>query len=385
MSEIVVDVGMAGQYSPQEEMGSRILGLAEDNDAHTDLTGQAALVSICDASGYDVERCYRIAGVEDDLDGQGRVRYFAAPNAPVSRTNVAVVTQELLEQGSGHVFYDRHFSGAVPELLQQAFSEAGLAYDEVKLLDDMATKGNEQASISLYGFSVDPERPAEPVNSSIDAWIGEYRSSVAAGAYEHDLQNGEVMLKGDEIDDEMYSKMWKLYVDRFQWLGEKHPVSMEDTEHEFSSVLRSPNTVIAASFKDGEPNCFAYMTSDIESVYWLNSDFLHDNTKMHNDKGYDLLFFPGIVANANSTGQAGSVIGLMARTAADANMARYIVFENTNRSEVYIPRLVHGYINRSGRLLIAMPEMLDRTYYGCLEFGRMAMKSATQVYTSEEM
>lgn len=358
-------------------VGSRPLGLIDPSHLTDALQDGATitlevddqpvpvLVSIDYAYGYATQRCHEIVGEDDP----SKVLYYSLPAQLGNAALSAALAEELGQRRYGYIFYDA-VQAEMPPMLADALERTTHDYSELPLWDNEAEPGNEQASIALYGFDFPVERPDEVVNNpSLQGVYDLYAASVESGKYSYDTDNGAVMIKGGEIDDELFDKLWDIYQDRFQWLGEKHPVSMEDTKSSFNELLRNDNTLASIYFSDGQPMCFTYLSEGPESVYWLNDDFLGDREKMHMRETQTLLFIPGIVSGEVGAGYSMHVLGLLSSVAMDYNGDFKVIFENTNRSERYIPRVTRDIINGLGRAQAAWPEVLDRTVYGCVRFG----------------
>jgi hypothetical protein len=248
--------------------------------------------------------------------------------------------------------------------------DAGKDSVDVPLIDSQARPGHEYATLSLYG--VDMERPDPSEGLEPTKWseiYDTYERKVAEGVYEKDLQNGTVLLRGSELTNDNVNDMWDVYLNRFQWLGENHPISMEDNKFDFMKVLRSDNALCSIKFKDGKPVCFTDLIGDTDELYWLNDKFLHDADKMNLKPGQKVVFFPGIVAAAEGTHGAAEVIGLLTNVFVDANALLKVVFENTNRSESYVPRMVRMGANATGRINAETPVVIDKTIYKCTKFS----------------
>ena len=380
----------------QNSAGSRVLGMV-DTDAMAAAAADRyalgitvddqevpAIVPVEYAIGYDVRRSREIV----DEDGIDKVLYYGLPELfTPTDAQVQQLAGRLATKQYGYIFYDHRTTDRPPTLLTDAIFLSGHEMKKLPLRDEQARQGNEQASISLYGFDLPVENPELSNNDrklDMEGWYGKYAEGVAAGTYVHDTENGTALLKGDQIDQKTFEAMWSLYQDRFQWLGERHPVSMEDAKGEFEAALRSRETMVSAQFVDGEPVCFTYLTGQIESLYWLNREFINDPDEVGLQEGQSLIFLPGIVAREDTKGYSIPVIGLLANTAFDANLNARVIFENTNRSEEYIPRLVRTIINRvaSSRengLTMRPPEMIDKTVYGCIQFGKKIVAEEVQI------
>jgi hypothetical protein len=329
---------------------------------------EPVLVSVDHAVGFDPGRCRDLV-LDDRRD---TVLYHVTPPAGLEHSAIRdTMTAAFDGLPYGYVFFDTTELEEIPPALAEALEASGHAYGEFPLLDDEAAVGNQEASISLYGIDFPVEHPESAVdNPTLRSVYDQYAVSVAEGRYAYDTQDGTALMMGDQLDDELLDQLWDMFEDRFQWLGEKHPVLMEDERANFDMVMRDPNTLTAICYEEGEPVCFTFFSEGPESLFWLNQDFVHDQEKMNMDPTQTLLYVPGIVSSGKSgDGHSWKVLSQISNALADTNGKFRIIFENTNRSEEYIPRIVQVTINMQGRGLTGNPEVLDKTYYRCLWFG----------------
>lgn len=324
-------------------------------------------------AGYDVERCTS----EILPPGHKNETYLYLPTGGflthVDDREYIQLVNRLAGMGDGYIF-SAYGERDDPNTSSQAelaalLHDAGKVKTDIPLSDSQSRPGHELASLSLYGMDMprrDDSQDWEPV-----AWedlYSAYERGVAEGKYEHDMENGTVVLRGSDLTDEQVSDMWEVYQDRFEWLGENHPISMEDNKVDFMKVLRSDSTLCSVKFKDGRPVCFADVVGDMDELYWLNGDFLNDAERMDVAPNQRVVFFPGIVSNGEGSRSSFEVIGLLANVFTDAKAPAKIVFENTNRSENYVPRIVSISVNQTGRAKVEVPQVIDRTYYVCTQF-----------------
>ena len=109
------------------------------------------------------------------------------------------------------------------------------------------------------------------------------------------------------------------------------------------------------------------LPENFESLYWLNTGFLSD--QQENANKLTPIFFPGIVASGAGGNYAAEVIGLFAREAAAVGINARVYFENTNLSEMYIPRIVHDAIATEPRITVNQPRKIDQTMYRLVSIG----------------
>ncbi len=316
-------------------------------------------------AGYDVPRTHELIG---DDENAAAIFYYCLP--PL--TYDSIVSADAPDVAEGYVYVDHAAADlTTPQVLAAILRDKAFSVEEVPISDDQAAQGNEQASISLYGFHNPNADFAKTV--SLQDISAEYTKGVAEGLYPNEA-NGPKLFSGDALDTELLEELWSMYQSRFQWLGEQHPVSMEDTKAEFMGLITSPKTMASIYFEAGQPVCFGYFTDELTNIYWLNSSFTSGSEMgLHADE--KLLFLPGIVARPeNVLNYAEQVIQLATKVITDVHAPYQIIFENTNRSEVYIPALIKKYVDGSG-VIIDQPALIDRQVYRCFKFTKLPAES----------
>lgn len=368
-------VGMISEQRLEESLHDprTITGTTEDG-------GRVVLftpIEYGDGAGYDARRC-----VDDILPDNGTEQntlvYLSGGGLleKLTEDSRQEVAGRLAAMDNGYIFFsvgehDNPLNSAQAEL-RSLFQEVGLHAADIPLIDTEVDESHKFASLSLYG--VDVPREVSPENTQIvwDDIYKAYERGVAEGRYVPDRENGYDFMRGSDISDELADQMWDVYTERFQWLGNQHPISMEDTKEDFMQVFRSDKTNVSVRFKDGKPICFTDIVGDTSELYWLNQDFLQNSPRMQRDPRQFLIFFPGIVAGEQGANYSLDVISLATNVAMDTGSAIKVIFENTNRSETYIPRIVRDCIQSTGRAEVAMPAVIDKTDYLCTGFAKLS-------------
>ncbi len=362
----------------QGAVGSRKIGLMDPDMAQQAFLDQRtvlvntqgmsvpAIVPIEYVEGWDQERARRIAQ-ENDSEGQ-EVYYLALSGdmieqfvrQPEALADLASKAREGLKLYFEHTLAQ---DDKVVENLGRLLSAAGLSWHELPLMDSQAQEGREQASMSFYAAlthhtSVETT-PLEPISI-----YERFEQLVAEGKYEKFPENGPTILGTQDLDQHLRDQLWDLYEQRFQDLGENHPISMEDNRDFFEQLIETQGTTLSVYFNEGRPVAFMFFMTSPESISWINSDFIEEHTRGEER----FLFFPGIVARADGVGHyAEPVIQLPTHVISQTSLDYRVCFESTNRSSGYIPRLVEDYVNATAELSIDPPAPIDTTYYRCLE------------------
>lgn len=353
----LLDEGLA-KASLQDERTLTVMTSAGDTPV---------LVPVEYAAGFDVERSRQIANENTGGDA-GEVYYFCLPPGTAQNTterqNVISALQELQDKKASIYFDFVETNPVSRDELLGFLQEAGLQGSEVPLRDERAAEGYQDVTINCYKVVLGRiEHENQPTFDSIyDA----YMAGCEAGEFEKYPANGPTILKAADMSQELIDQLWGVYQDRFEWLGENHPISMEENKEEFEQLLLNPDTTASIYFKDGEPVCWTYFMSDPDAEYWLQREFIEE----HTNEGDYSLFFPGIVAKPdNLGGYSEPTIKLPATMMARTSVTYSVMFETTNMSEQYIPRLVKQYVEETGGMWIDEPERLDNTRYNLVEVG----------------
>lgn len=138
-------------------------------------------------------------------------------------------------------------------------------------------------------------------------------------------------------DTAKVDELWNIYVNQFQNLVSNHPARQLQTYEEFSSMVRDKETLVIAHEVDGLVVSFGMFVQNINVCDWLNTDYYRQ--KFPDDK---IVYFPGIATDIDRGGANYSmkVMDLVAKIMWRADTDLRVVFQCTNISAEYIPRLV---------------------------------------------
>jgi len=214
-------------------------------------------------------------------------------------------------------------------------------------------------SVSLHSIEVvSRDTTIDYQRTSVDALLASYSELTREGL----IEEGRLLLSGRDLTGELLSKMWELYKDRFQWLGDGHPISMEDTYEDFADLITDESTLCSIRTEGGEVVCFTYFVENMDKLYWLNKGYL-ENYGTNLESGTTTLFFPGIVSSGQGLGYSSDVIETIAKPVARSRARLGVLFENTNISEAYIPKIVESVVNESDSIKAIGHRVLDKTIY----------------------
>ena len=176
---------------------------------------------------------------------------------------------------------------------------------------------------------------------------------VSKGEFQEHPEDGPTVLTGEELkadNNKLLDAIWEMYHGQFDELVEDHPSLQIQSRDELESMLLDEDSFNIAYMSGGEIKALCYFVSNIKKCIWLNSEF-YDNLKTP-EPGVSLAYFPGIVVDKNSARQGGGyvneMIGLIEKVYTEAEMrGMQIVFQCTNISETYIPKIVTSVITQN--------------------------------------
>lgn len=189
--------------------------------------------------------------------------------------------------------------------------------------------------------------------STEPAWIALYVADVELVENPGDIEEPDLtcsISSGSELEQDkvLSGEVWDLFKDKFGWLGDNHPVSMEDTEEFFLSVIHDPQTYTGIKRSpDGELVAASIFMHDLEQCEWLDPKII--KAVSPGDSQNSLYFF-GIAAknNQDTVKHAEDLIKFQCFWEAKAGKAIKLVFESSELSSQYIPEIVKQYIGNSG-------------------------------------
>jgi hypothetical protein len=314
------------------------------------------------ALGYDPAKCRRLVG-----ESAASARILTFPVHELGSSERRQFGTLLAEAEPTALYFSDHHgdeSGALSALLE----EAGLSHDEIPLEDPRARAGDEQAALLLFSCGARQRVQPERAPRSLQEVHDHYRSRVGASATA-DGAAVTVLLMGDTLTDGQADEMWRIYDAKFDFLGESHPISMQDSKEGFFEMLRSGHTMIAATYRvaDGvdELVCFTYFIDDMRLLFWLDSAYLEREFRSLGGQSDTMnVFTPGLVSTGVDRSYAPLSIGLFARACDEAGTNMNVVYENTNLSKRYVPRIVDGAMKRrSEGVEIASSRVVDEVIY----------------------
>lgn len=302
------------------------------------------LVPLDYIEGYDVPRTRQLTGTNE-------VYLLALPPALLEDEEVDIA-DHFEHIGDGAVLVEtahENTQDAKEYMLQNV-----LPHWQVEEFIDRQIEDDKEAAMGLFSVCFEPKREiaeGEKPLTMKEAIATELTLSVLHGETDPvQVVEATVFREFPQLED----MLWELCERRFQWLGEDHPVSMEDKHSLFKEKLYEDSTYTEVRFeKTGEydalrPGCFAFLSDGIKHVDQLSSDLKEAIDRHSGQSQENILFFHGIVSDASGLGYSEEIMKMASRLVNRMGRRTRVLYESTNRSWQYIPRLVEEYAEKSG-------------------------------------
>ncbi len=315
------------------------------------------------AMGYDVDKCKELAS---DLSTDIKIL-----SLPIQEFDDDEKRQfeDLLMSGNRCALYFSDHNGDESNALGDILDKAGMGHVEKPLIDSRAAKGDEQAALYLYSCYAEQntERGERQRLSLSD--VKDYYDKYVGPSYTPDGNAVTTLNMGDRLSSRETEEMWRIYDDMFNFLGgENHPISMQDSKEDFFKILCSDCTMVASTYKIGEHGvneltCFTFFIDNMDTLYWLNQDYLKQNSDNSPDYVTNI-FTPGLVSTGTDRSYATLSIGFFASVADEAGLSTNVTFENTNLSKRYVPRIVDSSMSKACKnTTLEASKLVDKVTY----------------------
>lgn len=184
---------------------------------------------------------------------------------------------------------------------------------------------------------------------------------VEKGEYEPLPRHGPTVLTPELLqanEGQLLDDIWRVYSEQFEELVEDHPSLQIQPREELERMLLDDESFNVAYMDEGKVAALCYFVSNIEKCIWLNQAF-YEAVK-ENTPGLKLAYFPGIVVDKDKArqgvGYVDEMIKVIERTYEEAGtLGMQIVFQCTNVSETYIPKIVTSVISNNGVFTFDQP------------------------------
>lgn len=323
------------------------------------------------AMGYDTARCKEYA---KELSSD--VKILTLPIHELTDDEKNQLADILSASTNKYALYFSDHDGDESVALGELLDRIDIKHAEKPLVDTRAAKGDEQAALILYSCRAEQtEDRGERKKISLSDVKDYYEKNIGP----FNTPDGKTVTYleiGDRITDQQAEEMWQIYNNKFDFLGEGHPISMQDSKEDFFGLLRRKSTLLAATYVkeenvDEKLICFTYFNDDVNSLYWLNQDFLSKEFTSNDNSDYATnMFTPGIVSAGVGRSYAALPIKVFAKVADEAGISANVLYENTNLSKKYIPRIVDGAMSSACKYTKVRPsKKVDEVSYRLWAIG----------------
>jgi hypothetical protein len=305
-------------------------------------------VSYGPAMGYDTTKCEEYA-----KDLSTNIRILTLPIHELNDDEKNQLASVISSSGNFALYFSDHNSDEL-NALADILDKIGANHLEKPLTDSRAAKGDEQAAVLLFSCLVEQNSSRGERKKLRLSDVQDYYEKNIGPYITPDGESKTMLEMGDKISDEEAEEMWELFNNRFNFLGENHPLSMQDSKEDFLKLLRMNSTLIASTYTKGETGnldkltCFTYFIDDMGSLYWLNQRYLAEKFSTQEGREYVTdIYTPGLVSSGMGRSYSALSIGLYAKAGDESGLSTNVLFENTNLSKKYIPRIVNSAIKNS--------------------------------------
>lgn len=177
-----------------------------------------------------------------------------------------------------------------------------------------------------------------------------FEEGLANGEFERRPKDGATLLMPEDFladDSALLKRVWEIYEEQFNILVEDHPSRQKQSQAEIVSELTSEKSTVSSCFMDGEIIGDCFFVSDRKECDWLNQKFYEER---YGDR--PLSIYPGIVIDVHKIGahHADAMLDLLVDVQAKTGKDAEILFQCTNISQTYVPKIVRRAVERSTTL-----------------------------------
>ena len=312
------------------------------------------LTPIEHVAGYDVERTKKLTGKQDVL--------------LMTLPMVALTDAEIVASRDEHSVPDRSAilietehgeTDDIKQTLPSLLAELG-PHQPADFLDKRIEKPELQAAtMAMYKarFTAANEQGEQLPRTNM-SFHEAYEQLLAEG---HELTKHTRLLDVQQLreSEAMVNELWDLCKDRFDWLGDAHPVSMEDTKEFFDQLVLNDNTLVRYD-ENGKMACLGFFMSGMDECDWVKDSYSEGIEKEAEAAGDQVIYFYGIASNStNAMHYSRDVVQLLSHITKRMGGTFLLVFESTNMSGQYIPDIVMDYIGKSDGVRVTEPVKKD--------------------------
>lgn len=309
------------------------------------------------SDGYDIDRCKKLTRTQDVF------LLSAPPSALTEKVNLGIPQGSAVIVESAAIEDDANKETLLGNISNKDNGQLAI-HDFV----DPRIKEEDHAN-AYMGLYASQTRITEPTLTVPEA-KGSLKSAFELKESELLPESGLTLFDSSDLktNPQLSEALWGLFKDRFQWLGDYHPVSMEDTREVFDEIILSESTFIPAKFVDGELVCAGIVMHDISEVDWLKPATVRGLEERARDTDTIPMYFFGVAAkegDPNAINNMQEVVHLHCDLATTAGIEYTLTFESSNMSSLYIPRVTEQYINSSSsvKLTEGITEIEELRYW----------------------
>lgn len=238
----------------------------------------------------------------------------------------------------------------------------------VEILDDRLPSPEDQpAAMGLFSFRAVPsqesdDEPSTDFSSAFKNLAGESRTITGREGSEVAFYNGHELVENEKV----INQIWAICEDRFGDMGEMHPVTMEESRSFFVEMLAGPSVGAVVSFDQaGKVVSFGFLMQDFAECTWMTQQTRDQLSEVAAQNGENHMYFAEIMSvRDRSAKYAADVIGLYCKLVASVQKPYRVIFESSNMSATYIPKIVEEYINSTGTVNVeGSVDLMDKLYY----------------------
>lgn len=227
----------------------------------------------------------------------------------------------------------------------------------------------QNAWMGIFHFAIEPQTEHTPIDSLRESWEQLHSAS-------EELQDDTTMLySGEQIiqDRALIDTLWGISQNGFgKVLGSNHPISMEVNRDFFESQLNSSGVYVAVKCINAQPVCFASLALDLDHNPWIDMESPQMQgiiSTSNNKKEERLAHFFEVISTGENAGHAAGIFTELLAAAGNMGPIR-VIFESTNRSAQYIPKIATDCINTSVAVRFRPGAAIQQ--FGKLDYGWVA-------------
>ncbi|HET8669559.1 MAG TPA: hypothetical protein VFM05_02730 [Candidatus Saccharimonadales bacterium] len=327
---------------------------------------------------YEAERCQELTGKPDVL----------LLSIPLCKVYGGAMAAEHLTGGSGlssdfailveemNVMGHHRNKEADHQALVEALSAFGPMQANEFVHPQLETvPGHETAWMGIYGFSfaakyektmpdeVDPDTAFET------AWL-EHCAESGKSPIPGEAAEGTYILNAEQLRQhpEIVDALWSISEVGFgKVLGAFHPISMEVTRRFFDEQIMADGIHTAVRYHEGVPVSFGFLALNMEHQDWIDnkSTVMQQEIQGAADRNETLVHVFELISNGpKGMSFSPDILRAFLEIAGRTGRRYRVLFESTNLSAIYIPKIATRQVAQSDWVDMSSPvRLLDKVDY----------------------